>query len=92
MWSNKNWVGLQVVGGKLAPLEVQLGLLQRCYTSLAIDEADEILYVATSSGDVATVPLPAKMLRPLCLSSHVLHFQTSQPLYSLSHLPVHSRS
>ncbi len=47
--------GAQVAGGKLAPLDVQLGLLQRCFTALVIDEADEILYAATASGDVVTV-------------------------------------
>ena len=46
----------QVTNGKLASLEVQLGSLQRCFSTVQIDEADEILYAASSSsGDVATV-------------------------------------
>ncbi|KAK9842095.1 hypothetical protein WJX81_008204 [Elliptochloris bilobata] len=53
----------QVTNGKLAPLEVQLGPLQRCFTAVQIDESDEILYAATSSGDVATVALLRRLLR-----------------------------
>lgn len=71
----------QVTNGKLASLEVQLGSLQRCFSVVQIDEADEILYAASSSsGDVATVrPIrgpyclpaaghdPTAQLHPVCL-------------------------
>ncbi|KAK3850214.1 hypothetical protein Pcinc_043066 [Petrolisthes cinctipes] len=42
---------------RLTPTPTSLGLLERNYTCLQVDEAEEFLYAATSSGDVVKVRL-----------------------------------
>ncbi|KAK9810051.1 hypothetical protein WJX72_004013 [[Myrmecia] bisecta] len=48
---------------KLRPHDVQLGSLQRCFHTIAVDENDHFMYCGTSTGDLLQINLDRKLLR-----------------------------
>ncbi|KAK7068108.1 hypothetical protein SK128_020816 [Halocaridina rubra] len=51
---------LQLSNNRLIPTPISVGLLERNYTSLQIDDDEEYLYAATTTGDVVKIRLNMK--------------------------------